>query len=121
MAEAERYLPSFLDALDGPLRRHGLENEPLSVRITGCPNGCARPFLAEIALVGKAPERYNLYLGGDGLEESRLLTVRPDSDDGSFWSVCTVCTAPVLSVIVTGWFTYGGSPGSRTPLPLRSS
>jgi sulfite reductase (NADPH) hemoprotein beta-component len=67
MAEAERYLPSFLDALDATLRRHSLESEPLSVRITGCPNGCARPFLAEIALVGKAPERYNLYLGGDGL------------------------------------------------------
>jgi sulfite reductase (NADPH) hemoprotein beta-component len=67
MAEAERYLPGFLDALDVTLQQHGLQDEPLSVRITGCPNGCARPFLAEIALVGKAPERYNLHLGGDGL------------------------------------------------------
>jgi sulfite reductase (NADPH) hemoprotein beta-component len=48
------------------LAAHGLRDEPLSVRITGCPNGCARPYLAEVALVGKAPGRYNLHLGGDG-------------------------------------------------------
>ena len=57
-------LPRCAGRPAAPLRSR---ERPLSVRITGCPNGCARPFLAEIALVGKAPERYNLYLGGDGL------------------------------------------------------
>lgn len=65
MAEAERYLPDFIDRLGAVLERHGLADEPLTVRITGCPNGCARPYVAEIALVGKAPGRYNLMLGGD--------------------------------------------------------
>ncbi len=67
MAEAERYLPEFNERLAGLLRRHGLADEPINVRITGCPNGCARPYLAEIALIGKAPGRYNLMLGGSRL------------------------------------------------------
>jgi sulfite reductase (NADPH) hemoprotein beta-component len=67
MAEAERYLPDFLGRLGEILDRHGLADEPMTVRITGCPNGCARPYVAEIALVGKAPGRYNLMLGGDRL------------------------------------------------------
>jgi len=66
MAEAERYLPAFGRSVERLLAVHGLRDEPLSVRITGCPNGCARPYLAEVALVGKAPGRYNLHLGGDG-------------------------------------------------------
>lgn len=65
MAEAERYLPRLLDAVQARLDRHGLSGIPLSLRITGCPNGCARPYLAEIALIGKAPGRYNLLLGAD--------------------------------------------------------
>lgn len=65
MAEAERYLPEFGAKLEALLVNHGLRDVPISLRITGCPNGCARPFLAEIGLVGKAPGRYNLYLGGD--------------------------------------------------------
>ena len=65
MAEAERYLPQFLDALHALLDRHGLRDAPLELRISGCPNGCSRPYLAEIALIGKAPGRYNLMLGGD--------------------------------------------------------
>ncbi|MDZ4812226.1 MAG: assimilatory sulfite reductase (NADPH) hemoprotein subunit [Pseudomonadota bacterium] len=65
MAEAERYLPDFGAKLELLLVQHGLRDVPIGLRITGCPNGCARPFLAEIALVGKAPGRYNLYLGGD--------------------------------------------------------
>jgi len=67
MAEAERYLPSFVRKVEERLAAHGLREEPITLRITGCPNGCARPHLAEIALIGKAPGRYNLYLGGDGL------------------------------------------------------
>jgi sulfite reductase (NADPH) hemoprotein beta-component len=65
MAEAERYLPDFLTKVEERLAANGLEGQPLGLRITGCPNGCARPFMAEVALVGKAPGRYNLYLGGD--------------------------------------------------------
>ncbi|MGI9245243.1 MAG: assimilatory sulfite reductase (NADPH) hemoprotein subunit [Steroidobacteraceae bacterium] len=66
MAEAERYLPRLTRLVDEQLGRNGLGGTPLILRITGCPNGCARPYLAEIALVGKAPGRYNLFLGGDG-------------------------------------------------------
>jgi sulfite reductase (NADPH) hemoprotein beta-component len=65
MAEAERYLPRVVGLLEERLAAHGLADENILLRITGCPNGCARPYLAEIALVGKAPGRYNLFLGGD--------------------------------------------------------
>ncbi len=65
MAEAERYLPRVVGMLEERLAAHGLEKEKILLRITGCPNGCARPYVAEIALVGKAPGRYNLLLGGD--------------------------------------------------------
>jgi sulfite reductase (NADPH) hemoprotein beta-component len=65
MAEAERYLPDLVSLLDARLAAHGLAKDNILLRITGCPNGCARPYLAEIALVGKAPGRYNLFLGGD--------------------------------------------------------
>jgi sulfite reductase (NADPH) hemoprotein beta-component len=63
MAESERYLPSLLDKLDALVEDAGLAAAPLSIRMSGCPNGCSRPFLAEIGLVGKAPGKYNLYLG----------------------------------------------------------
>ena len=69
MAEAERYLPQLIGRIETLLERHGLADAPLSLRITGCPNGCARPYLAEIGLIGKAPGRYNLHLGGDARGE----------------------------------------------------
>ncbi len=62
-AEAERYLPSLIDRLDLILRANGLEKDAINIRMTGCPNGCGRPYLGEIAFIGKAPGRYNLYLG----------------------------------------------------------
>jgi len=65
MAEAERYLPALLDKVEALLSRHGLSDAPISLRVSGCPNGCSRPYLGEIALVGKAPGRYNLMLGAD--------------------------------------------------------
>ena len=65
MAEAERYLPQFLTRLERIMSEAGLAEDELVVRMTGCANGCARPFVAEIGLVGKALGRYNLYLGGD--------------------------------------------------------
>ena len=64
-AEAERYLPQLLDKLDAVVRAHGLADAGILIRMTGCPNGCARPYLGEIGLVGRAPGRYNLYLGAD--------------------------------------------------------
>ena len=63
MAEAERYLPDFLARVETLLDRHALRDQPINIRISGCPNGCSRPYLGEIALVGKAPGRYNLMLG----------------------------------------------------------
>ena len=64
MAESERYLPHLITRLDTILHSLNLHNEPLIMRMTGCPNGCARPWIAEIALVGVAPKTYNCYLGG---------------------------------------------------------
>lgn len=63
MAESERYLPSLISKIELTLRDLGLEGEPITLRMSGCPNGCSRPYLAEIALVGKGPGKYNLYLG----------------------------------------------------------
>ena len=65
MAEAERYLPAFISEVDALLARHGIADTPIHLRLSGCPNGCSRPYLGEIALVGKAPGRYNLMLGAD--------------------------------------------------------
>ncbi len=66
MAEAERYFPNFMQKVEALLAQHQLQEQDIVIRMTGCPNGCARPFVAEIGLVGKAPGRYNLLLGGDG-------------------------------------------------------
>jgi sulfite reductase (NADPH) hemoprotein beta-component len=65
MAESERYLPGFLKVLEPILDKYGLRETPFLFRMSGCPNGCSRPYLAEIALVGRAPGRYALLLGGD--------------------------------------------------------
>lgn len=74
LAESERYLPDLVTALDARLAAHGLSADDIVIRMTGCPNGCARPYLAEIGLVGKGPGRYNLYLGAafDGSRLSKL-------------------------------------------------
>jgi sulfite reductase (NADPH) hemoprotein beta-component len=63
MAESERYLPELVDKVDALLKVHGLADQPITIRMTGCPNGCARPYLAEIGLVGKGPGLYSLHLG----------------------------------------------------------
>jgi sulfite reductase (NADPH) hemoprotein beta-component len=81
MAEAERYLPAVTAAIDALMDKHGLAGEPLLFRVSGCPNGCSRPYLAEVALVGKAPGRYNLHLGG-GRDGRRLsLLYRENLDE----------------------------------------
>ncbi|MNJ51444.1 Sulfite reductase [NADPH] hemoprotein beta-component [compost metagenome] len=71
MAESERYLPSLLDKIEPMLEESGLQDDDIVIRMTGCPNGCARPMLGEIAFIGKAPGKYNLYLGG-GFSGNRL-------------------------------------------------
>ncbi len=65
LAESERMLPGFLDRIEKLLAEVGLAGEEIIIRSTGCPNGCARPYMAEIAFVGKAPGRYQVWLGGD--------------------------------------------------------
>ncbi len=87
MADAERYLPDLVNKVHALMSSHGVEDQPVVMRVTGCPNGCARPFVAEIGLVGKAPGRYNLYLGGghngerlnklvaENIDEARILAV----------------------------------------------
>ncbi|EXU74955.1 assimilatory sulfite reductase (NADPH) hemoprotein subunit [Erwinia mallotivora] len=65
MAEAERFLPEFVTRVEGIMSAHGVGDEHIVLRVTGCPNGCGRALLAEIGLVGKAPGRYNLHLGGN--------------------------------------------------------
>jgi len=64
LAEAERYLPDLLTELEETLEQNGLRHDAITVRMTGCPNGCARPYIAEIGFVGRAPGKYNVYLGG---------------------------------------------------------
>ncbi len=64
MAEAERYLPELVGKVSRLLGQHGLSQEDITLRVTGCPNGCARPYISDIGLVGKAPGRYNLFVGG---------------------------------------------------------
>lgn len=65
LAEAERVLPTVLEQIEAELRALGLENEPLSIRMTGCPNGCARPYMGDIGIVGRSKDMYNVYIGGD--------------------------------------------------------
>ena len=81
LAESERYLPSLITQLEARLAAHGLAEKDITLRMTGCPNGCARPYIAEIGLVGKGPGRYNLYLGAafDGSRLSKLYA--EDLDD----------------------------------------
>ena len=95
LAEAQRYMPSLISKIEPLLEKHQLQNESIIMRMTGCPNGCARPYATEIGLVGTAPGRYNLHIGGDNvgqrlnqlfmesLDESQIL-VELDSLFASF-------------------------------------
>jgi sulfite reductase (NADPH) hemoprotein beta-component len=73
-AEAERYLPQLVTKIESQLEGYGLSQEDILIRMTGCPNGCGRPFLGEIGLVGRALGKYNLYLGA-GFAGDRLNTL----------------------------------------------
>jgi len=102
MAEAERYLPQLLGRVETLLERHGLAGLPLSLRMTGCPNGCARPYLAEIGLIGKAPGRYNLHLGGDARGERLNVLYRENLDEG-----------PLLEALDTLFGAYAAERGPQ--------
>ena len=77
LAESERMLPGLVDRIDAVCAEVGLAGEEIIIRSTGCPNGCARPYMAEIAFVGKAPGRYQLWLGGNA-SGTRLNTLFKD-------------------------------------------
>ena len=74
ITEGERVLPNLIDELELELARLGLQDEPISVRMTGCPNGCARPYVADIGLVGRSLNKYSLFLGGrvDGTRLNKI-------------------------------------------------
>lgn len=82
LAESERYLPDLVTRLEADLASHGLQGEEITIRMTGCPNGCARPYMSEIGLVGRSPGLYNLYIGGafDGSRLSKLYRRDVDGD-----------------------------------------
>jgi sulfite reductase (ferredoxin) len=65
LADAERVLPTLAGQLEEDLTALGLAGEQLSIRMTGCPNGCARPYMGDIGLVGRTKDVYNVYVGGD--------------------------------------------------------
>ena len=85
LAEAQRYMPSLLSKIETILEKHSLQKEGIIMRMTGCPNGCARPYAAEVGFIGTAYGRYNLHIGGDrkgerlnklfkeGLDETEIL------------------------------------------------
>ncbi len=83
LAESERTMPAFLTAIEELLAEVGLPDQELIIRMTGCPNGCARPFMAEVAFVGKAPNKYQVYLGGNEASTrlNRLYKESVKSDD----------------------------------------
>ncbi len=78
LAESERYLPDLITELEDVLDEAGIRDQDISIRMTGCPNGCARPYLAEIAFVGRAPGKYNILLGA-AYEGTRLNDVWAES------------------------------------------
>lgn len=77
ITESERALPGIIDELEGPLAKLGLDSEAFTIRMTGCPNGCARPYNADIGIVGKAKEKYTLFTGG-ALLGTRLAYIYKD-------------------------------------------
>jgi sulfite reductase (NADPH) hemoprotein beta-component len=82
LAESERYLPDLVTRLEFELERFGLREDEITIRMTGCPNGCARPYISEIGLVGRGPGVYNLYLGGahEGVRLNKLHRRDVDGD-----------------------------------------
>ena len=92
LAESERYLPDLVTRLEDELERFGLREDEITIRMTGCPNGCARPYVSEIGLVGRTPGIYNLYLGG-AHEGTRLNKLHRRDVDGD-----GDCCGPIAAV-----------------------
>jgi sulfite reductase (NADPH) hemoprotein beta-component len=82
LAEAERYLPDLITELEEVLEEAGLRHDAITIRMTGCPNGCGRPYLGEIGFVGKGPGKYNVYLGA-GFHGERLNKLYKEAVPGS--------------------------------------
>ncbi|MGB0776099.1 MAG: sulfite reductase, partial [Akkermansiaceae bacterium] len=78
----ERYLPDLISELEESIEQAGLRHDAITIRMTGCPNGCGRPFVSEIGFVGRAPGKYNVYLGG-GFHGQRLNKLYREAVDGS--------------------------------------
>jgi len=95
LAEAERYLPDLLGELEDLIEANGLRHDAITIRMTGCPNGCARPFISEIGLVGRAPGRYNVYLGG-GFAGQRLSKLYRES-------VAAEALKPLLAPLIAAY------------------
>lgn len=82
LAESQRYLPDLITEIDEIIESAGLRHDAITIRMTGCPNGCARPYISEIGFVGRAPGKYNLYLGG-GFHGERLSKLYAPSVKGT--------------------------------------
>ncbi len=93
LAEAERYLPNLLTELEETIEENGLRHDAITIRMTGCPNGCARPYISEIGFVGRSPGKYNVYLGG-GFAGQRLSKLYRES-------VAAEEIKPLLSPIIS--------------------
>lgn len=87
LAEAQRYFPELITKLDILMEKHGLQNENIITRMTGCPNGCGRSRLSEIGFVGTAPGRYNLCIGGDHVGNRLNQIYRENLDEGEILEV----------------------------------
>jgi len=81
LAEAQRYLPSLIDKIEVLLDKYAIKEDGMIIRMTGCPNGCARSTAAEIGFIGTAPGRYNLQLGGDRIGERLNKLYRENSNE----------------------------------------
>jgi sulfite reductase (NADPH) hemoprotein beta-component len=81
LAEAQRYLPDLLTKIEAVMDKHSIKGEEVSIRMTGCPNGCARPYVAEIGLIGKSMGHYNLHIGGDRMGERLNTLYKEDMDE----------------------------------------
>ncbi len=95
MSESERLMPSVVDAFEAELTTLGMRDEPITLRMTGCPNGCARPYTADIAFVGRRPDVYHVYVGG-GMEGDRVVDLYAAD-------VATENLVPTLRPLLAGW------------------
>jgi sulfite reductase (ferredoxin) len=92
VAEAERRMPEWVSNVRSLMNRLGLEKEEIMLRMTGCPNGCARPYMSELALVGDGPESYQVWVGGS----PRLTRVSTTYKDRVKWAVMDATLEPLL-------------------------